>query len=480
MLKQQVLDTIEKNALIAYGDGIVVGISGGYDSVCLLHILYSISSQFALKLYPVHINHMLRDQEAQRDEDFVKEFCTSLGLQAFTKKVDIAAKARSDKISLEEAGRNARYDEFNRVAQLAGACKIAVAHSKNDQAETILMRIFRGTGPEGLKGMDYKRDNIIRPLLDADRLQIEDYVNKMGLKAITDSSNLHTDYFRNRIRLKVIPEINWAVGSDITEKLLRLSKIVVTDEDFLRYNSELYYNKTVKYKKDFYAELDLKELKSMHAAVSSRVLRKVIADFSGSTNGLSYIHIEKLMQLAENGRTGARIDLPLGIVALKSYDCLIVKRQEAEQDYNFAYKLNIPGNTEISGANGLASSQVINFDSAIKCREFIKANKSLFIQFFDFSKLMGKEAEITVRNRRSGDIFKPINSNGTKKLKEYFIDNKIPKNDRDKFPLIAINKEIIWIIGNKTSDNYKVTDNTNSVLMISFTKVNFQANIQNV
>ncbi len=469
MLKQQVLDTIKKNELIDYGDGIVVGISGGYDSVCLLHILYSISSEFGLKLYPVHINHMLRGQEAQRDEDFVKEFCTSLGLQVFTKKIDIAAKAQSDRISLEEAGRNARYEEFNRVAQLTCACKIAVAHSRNDQAETILMRIFRGTGPEGLKGIEYKRDNVIRPLLDADRLQIEDYVNKMGLKAITDSSNLHTDYFRNRIRLKVIPEINSAVGSDITEKLVRLSKIVVTDEDFLRYNSELYYKKTVKYKKDLYAELDLKELKGMHAAISTRVLRKVISDFTGSVNGLSYVHIEKLMQLAKDGRTGARIDLPFGVMAVKSYDCLIIRKQEEEQVYHFAYKLNIPGNTEIAGVNGVVSSQVINFDSVMECGEYIKTNKSLFTQFFDFSKLIGYETEMTVRTRENGDIFKPINSNGTKKLKEYFIDNKIPKNERHKFPLIAINKEIIWIIGNKTSDNYKVTDNTNSVLMISFT-----------
>ena len=470
MLKQQVLDTIKKYDLIHHGDGIVVGISGGYDSVCLLHILSSISSEFDLKLYPVHVNHLLRGSEAQRDEDFVKEFCASLGLQVHIKKTDIAAKAQNEKISLEEAGRNARYEEFHRLARQMGAAKIAVAHSKNDQAETILMRIFRGTGPEGLKGIEYKRGEIIRPLLDADRAQIEDYVNAEGLQAVTDSSNLHTDYFRNRIRLQVLPEINRAAGADITENLLRLSKIIVTDEDFLRYNSELYYKKALKYKKDFYARLDLSQLKKMHPAICSRVLRKVVADITGSINGLSYTHIEKVIGLINDGRSGAGIHLPLGIMAVKSYEVLVICKQAEEPVGSFEYKLNTEGYTEIPEIGGRLCARVIDFENSLECRQFVQANKNTFTQFFDFSKPYRREEfAVMVRNRRNGDIFKPKNSAGTKKLKEYFIDNKVPRSQRDGFPLIAINKEIIWIIGNKTSDNYKVTDNTNSVLMLTFT-----------
>lgn len=189
MLKQLVMDTIKKNGLIDYGDGIVVGISGGYDSVCLLHILYSIAEEYSLKLYPVHINHMLRGDEAMRDETFVRDFCGNLGLEAIVERIDVAKQARLDKISLEEAGRNARYDTFNKVLEEKSAKKIAVAHSKNDQAETLLMRLFRGTGPEGLKGIEYRRNNIIRPLLDAERSSIEEYVDGQGLEAITDSSN---------------------------------------------------------------------------------------------------------------------------------------------------------------------------------------------------------------------------------------------------------------------------------------------------
>lgn len=471
MLKQQIVDTIKKNQLINDGDGVVVGVSGGYDSICLLHILYSISSEFNIKLYPVHVNHMLRGEEALRDENFVKSFCSTLGIDLYVKKIDIAQKAKHDKISLEEAGRNARYEEFNRVAKEVSATKIAVAHSKNDQVETILMRIFRGTGLEGLKGMEFKRDNVIRPLLEVERSQIEGYVNGNGLEAITDSSNLHTDYFRNRIRLNVIPQINSAIGADITDNLLRLSKIVVTDEDFLRYNAELYYEKSVITKKEFYVELDLEELKKMHLAMKKRVLRMAIFNACDSTNGLEYVHIDKILGLIENGRTGARVDITLGMLVLKSYKTLIIKKQETIKDQNYEQKLSIPGITKISCIDSIISTKIVNFETSKSCNEFIFENKDAYNKFIDLEKLQIKnDSGLMVRNRRPGDIFKPLNSIGTKKLKEYFIDNKIPREIRDDFPLLAINKEIIWIIGNKTSDNYKVTDNTKSVLMITFEK----------
>jgi len=469
MLKQQVLDTIKKNELINYGDGIVVGISGGYDSVCLLHILFSVSSELNIKLYPVHINHMLRGEEALRDENFVKGFCFSLGMNLHVEKIDIAKKALQDKISIEEAGRNARYEVFNSVAKEKVATKIAVAHSRNDQAETILMRIFRGTGLEGLKGIEYKRDNIIRPLLDIDRSEIESYVDGNGLEAITDSSNLHTDYYRNRIRINVLPEINSATRSDITENLLRLSKIVVADEEFLRYNAELYYQKAIISEKAGYVELDLAELKNLHQAMISRVLRMAVFSACGSIKGLGYTHVEKLSWLIENGGTGARVDIPLGMMAIKAYTSIIIRRQVAEAQQSFEYKLNIPGNTDLSITNATIMTQIINFETNAGCYEFINKNKDDYTKFIDFGKLdKEKDLDIVVRNRRDGDTFKPLNSNGTKKLKEYFIDKKIPREERNDFPLIAINKEIIWIIGNKTSDNYKVTDNTNSVLMITF------------
>lgn len=471
MLRQQVLETIINRKLINYGEGVVVGVSGGYDSICLLHILYSVSSELGIKLYPVHVNHMLRGDEALRDENFVRSFCSSLGLGLHVRKVDISKKAQDEKISLEEAGRNARYQEFNDIAYQYSAAKIAVAHSRNDQAETILMRIFRGTGPEGLKGMEYKRDNIIRPLLDIDRVQIEQYVNEREIKAVTDSSNLHTDYFRNRIRLNVFPAINSAFGADVTENLLRLSKIVVADEDYLSYNSELYYRKSVISERHMYVELDLSVMKEQHQAVRGRVLRMAIERACGTLNGFEYIHTEKLCLLIDDGRTGARLDLPHGIEAVKSYTTLILKRKANEKQRKFEYRLKIPGETVIESLKTAVSTGVFNFDTNKSCREFINANEKDHTKFIDFDKAAtNKDGTIVVRNRRDGDIFKPLKSNGTKKLKEYLIDNKVPRDDRDTIPLVAMGKEIIWIVGNKLSDNYKVTDNTKSVLMIDYSE----------
>ncbi len=468
MLKQ-VLETINRNDLINHGDGIVVGISGGYDSVCLLHILYYLSKDLDLRLYPVHINHMLRGLEADRDEEFVNDFCLSLGLSLNIKRIDIAKKAKKDKSSIEEAGRNARYEEFNRVAAENSANKIAVAHSRNDQAETILMRIFRGTGLEGLKGIEYKRDNIIRPLLDIDRLHIENYVNDNGLKAVTDSSNLHQDYFRNRIRLNVLPEINNAARIDITENLLRLSKLVVTDEDFLRYNAEIAYKKACKKKETDFVEIDLFELQKMHQAILGRVIRIAILNSCGSIEGIGFNHIDSLVWLIRDGQTGSRTDIPHGMMAVKTYSSIIIKKQGEEKKESFQNKLKIPGRIVLNDIEAVITTKVINFDTSESCQEFVKENIGAYTEFFDFKKLeLESNLDILVRNRRDGDIFKPLNSNGTKKLKEYFIDKKIVREQRMKFPLIAINKEIIWIIGNKTSDKYKVTDNTNSVLMICF------------
>jgi tRNA(Ile)-lysidine synthase len=334
------------------------------------------------------------------------------------------------------------------------------------------MRIFRGTGLEGLKGIEYKRDNIIRPLLDIDRQQIENYVNENGLKAVTDSSNLHTDYFRNRIRLNVLPEINNAARIDITANLLRLSKIVVTDEDFLRYNAEIAYEKSCIKNDTNSVELELSELLKMHPAILGRVIRIAILNSFGSIEGIGFNHIDKFLWLIREGQTGSRIDIPHGMMAVKSYSSIIIKKQGKEKKESFEYKLKIPGKTVLNDIEAVVT-QVINFDTNESCQEFIDENKGVYTEFFDFNKIESeKNLDILVRNRRDGDIFKPLNSIGTKKLKEYFIDKKIDREQRIKFPLIAINKDIIWIIGNKTSDKYKVTDNTNSVLMIYFECIN--------
>ena len=205
---KKVYEYIQKNKLIKESEHIIVGLSGGADSVCLLHILHSLSNRLKIKLTAIHINHMLRGQEAKRDENFAINFCKELGIEIITKRIDVLKIAKEEKISEEEAGRNARYSTFYEYKKILGADKIATAHNKNDNAETVIMNIIRGSGLSGLKGIDAKRNDIIRPILDLERKEIVNYCNACNLGFVTDSTNRETKYTRNKIRLKLIKEID--------------------------------------------------------------------------------------------------------------------------------------------------------------------------------------------------------------------------------------------------------------------------------
>ena len=500
MLKQHVLNTIKNYGLLQKGEGVVVGVSGGYDSICLLHVLYQLSQQLDIKLYPVHINHMLRGQEALRDEQFVEDFCRSLSIEPIIFKIDVAKLAQNDKISLEEAGRNARYDAFSQTLIRTGAKKIAVAHNKNDQVETVLMRIFRGTGTEGMLGMSHLRGNIIRPLLDVSRLDIEHYVHENGLSAILDSSNLETDYTRNKVRLNLLPAINEAMGIDVSDNILRLSSIIRMDEQYLSKQAQIAYKKVcnvsglvnqcntvwdrvVAHTASIEVSMDIKPLLEIDSAIRTRVLRLAIKQVKGNLTGIESIHIDRLNELCISGRTGSSIDIKQGIIATRQYDNIKLSFKSTKQTKDFCEKLNIPGITIIEDTSMQIATEVIvaeTMDNSKDKHDIKQLKNSEKEAYFDLD-LIKKAKErylsdifttqtsgLVVRNRRSGDVFKPFKSNGTKKLKEYLIDEKVPKEIRSSIPLIAVGQEIIWIIGKKTSDNYRVTDNTKFILKISF------------
>lgn len=462
----RVLDTIKKNGIIKKGDSIVVGVSGGPDSVCLLHVLWRLKEEFNLRLVAVHINHMLRGAESYRDEDFVKNLCSMLEIELQSICVDIKKISKEKNMSLEEAGREERYRHFEMAADRVGAKRIAVAHNKNDQAETVLMNIIRGTGLDGLKGMDYIRGSIIRPLLDVERCEIEAYCRDNNLNPITDSSNLENIYARNKIRLNVIPFIDSLFDCNFVKSIDRMNRLIKDDINFIDDKIKKSYYNAVLRKENAEVELLLGKLKRMHVAVKRRVIRKAINEVKGNVKGIESIHIESVIDMANNGRVGAKLDLP-GIKIGKTYDSIRFYKNEKKADtFEFVAGLSIPGLTEIGDNKHLIEASVITEYNA---GEFKGIRGSSLTQFFDYDRL---NEGINVRKRKEGDYFKPINSNGTKKLKEYFIDNKIPREMRDNIPLIARESEIIWIVGYKISDKFKVTENTKRVLRLAY-KSNF-------
>lgn len=483
ILQNKVLNTIMTNHLIDKGDGVVVGVSGGPDSVCLLHILHAISDILGIQLYAVHINHMLRGDEADSDEKYTSDLCKELNIQLNIVHIDVRKMARQMGTSVEEAGRIARYAEFDRIAAEVGAKRIAVAHNKNDQAETVMMHIIRGSGIKGLIGMELSRGAIIRPLLNISRSEIEQYCRDNSLSPRIDSSNLRSEYSRNKVRLDLFPYIDKNFNSNIIESLLRLSQHALEDNDYLEKCAVKAYEEClIKCSCENSVELDIEKFVAQHRAIKIRVIRQAVLRCAGSINGIGSLHLSAVLKLAERGITGTTAELPGGIRAAVSYGVLRIYKEEKSSDqYKEQGKnksrngqgsnvlpaegieLSIPGTVYAEELGMTVSTSVLDVFDVDNCNGM---GYNSLVQFFDYQLI---KQGINIRNRHDGDIFKPIKSNGTKKLKEYFIDNKIPREIRSHIPLICTGNEVIWIVGYKISDKFKVTENTKRVLKIEIT-----------
>lgn len=498
MVVENVVNAIEKYNLIDKGDKVIVGLSGGPDSVCLLHVLHTVRERLGFRLYALHVNHQLRGAEADADEAYVRELCTRLGIELHVKSIAISEFAAEKGLSLEEAGREVRYREFDALAKALGGARIAVAHNKNDQAETVLMRILRGTGLDGLKGMNHKRESVIRPLLDTERRAIEQYCSDQGLTPRTDRSNLENVYTRNRIRLELIPYIDGLFETDVVESLYRMSSVIKEDCELLEDSVDRALEQCRIEERQAEIVLSTEELEKMKNGMVKRVLRSAVMHVKGDLKGIENHHIERAASLAAKGKTGAVAQLPHGLRAVRSYGTLKIFKEIGEAGMQkYGQELKTPGNTWIKELNACIDVSLIKEVADIK--KFAFAETTSLEQFFDYDMLREYEnnnssslpnrhgihegqrniigevvvspapAEgIYIRNRREGDTFKPLKSIGTKKLKEYFIDNKIPRDERDKIPLVAKNNEIVWVVGYKISDKFKVTENTKNVVRVKY------------
>lgn len=459
----KVLETIARRSLIESGDKIVAGVSGGPDSVCLLHVLHSLSAKINIKVFAIHINHGLRGDESDADEAFTQKMCDKMGIYLRSLAFDISEASRKEKVSLEEAGREIRYREFERYASEIGAAKIAVAHNKNDQAETVMMNILRGAGLKGMAGMDYQRGRIIRPLLDISRHDIEKYCEENNLSYRIDSSNLKAEFTRNRLRLETIPGINKSFGVDLTETLHRMASILKNDSSFLEEAALKAFNGCFSEYGNNYVALNIKGIRNLHPALFSRVVLIAVSRIKGDLKDIGSKHIEDIIELVNKGRTGSVIQLPENIRAGISYNLLKFYTEKIKLKNAFSYELKIPGLTYISETAAYIDASIGSRSSEVD--KYMRISYNSLEQFFDYDRL---KRGINIRNRQEGDIFAPFKSRGTKKIKEYFIDNKIPRDKRDEIPLITMGSEVVWIIGYKISDKFKVTENTKTILRLKY------------
>lgn len=299
MFETKVLDCITKYNMISNGDKIVVAVSGGPDSMSLLNVLISMKEKFNIELFVAHVNHMIR-AVADSETEYVKRFCESKNIPCFVKKVDVIKIAEQEKISTEEAGRNERYKFFDEIFNQVGANKIAIAHNKNDNAETVLMNIMRGTSPSGIKGIEPVRDNkYIRPLIDTNRQDIEKYCEECNLNPKFDESNNENVYTRNKIRNLLIPYIKKEFNPNIIDSIDRLSELAEQEESYIEdMLRQTYKQLLVESGKDVVV-LDLKQFNKVHYFMRSKVLLNAIESLFGTTKGIEKVHIEDIIKLCE-------------------------------------------------------------------------------------------------------------------------------------------------------------------------------------
>ncbi len=459
-LKQTMIQTIQRENLIKDGDKILVALSGGPDSVALLHALKSLQSRFGLKLYAAHLNHKIRGMEAQKDALYAAQLCDSLSVTFFVKAVDVPLYASENKLSLEEAARKIRYEMLFEVKEKISADKIAVAHNLDDQAETILMRMLRGTGIKGLKGMDYIRDGcVIRPLMDVQKKDIVAYCNENELSPRIDKTNLEPDYTRNKIRLRLIPYIENEFSPNLKETLSRMSNIIREDSDYLEKEAENYFKKEAIVISENTVKLDNFEINSLHNSMKKRLIRLCIRHCLKTLEGIESIHIDDVMSIMKSSRNEAVLNLPKGLFVYKKPDGIYFTLSQIEHSVNsFEYSL-------IPGENVLIKEIEMKIESKIMPKEkCILLPTGQFTKAFDLNKIKG---DIKIRTRAEGDKMKPMGLGGTKKLKDIFIDMKIPREKRDSIPVVCDDNGIIWLVGNKISEDYKIDDSTTTVIRLS-------------
>ena len=457
---RKVIDYIRENNLIKPGDKILIALSGGPDSVCLLNILFELQGELNIEIAAAHLNHLLRDKDAFEDEEYVVNLCNSMGIKCFTKRVDINKYAKEYKLSSEMAGRNVRYDFFDEILERENFNKIATAHNANDQAETILFRLMRGTGLEGLCGIKSLRDNkIIRPILCLTREEIEKYIELRNLNPRIDKTNFERVYNRNKIRLDILPYMKENFNEDIIQTLNRMSLLLQRDNEFLENLSLDLYNNYCIESDDYF--IIKSEIFKKEEAIFNRVLRHAITKFSKSNYDFEMKHIYKIISLAKNN-SGKIIDLPNGIYAENVYGDIYIKNRlekydTIEEKRELIFDKNYVNDTFIEFSDFKFKFLIINSYNEMELKE------SKSVKYFDFDKV---SSTISVRYRKNGDKIMPLGMKGNKKLKDIFIDMKIPKEERDNVPILCFDDNIAWIIGIRTSEKYKVTNKSKNILKV--------------
>jgi tRNA(Ile)-lysidine synthase len=458
---QTVRETIARHKMFEPGDSVLVAVSGGPDSVALIHILNTISGEYSLRLAVAHLNHCLRGRESDRDAEFVAALAESFDWPFFLEKKDVRAFQRRRHLSPEEAARLVRYEFYDAVASKEAFNKIALGHHGDDNAELVLMNLLRGSGPLGLSGIaPVRNNNIVRPLIGLKRSQILDYISEKKIAFLTDSSNMDLAYRRNKIRHHLIPELKKSYNPAIVDSLNRLGEILQAEDQWIDDAIEPVFSDCVLNRASEWISLALPGVSGLDLAAGRRIVRKAIFYVKKDLRRITFFHVDAVLELAKKGQAGSSLDLPDGVRVIKDTAALTIKKEDQASGatvIDYRYTIAGEGTTLIKEAN--IAIKLVEIGTAA-LPDFKKSGKSR--AFFDRDCL---RFPLVVRNFRPGDRFSPLGVDGTQKLKKYFSNNKIPAGQRKNCPLLLSEKKIIWVAGHRIDNSVKLGPETRRVLM---------------
>jgi tRNA(Ile)-lysidine synthase len=451
-------ETIARFQLLEPGDRVLVAVSGGPDSVALLHGLLALKNELNLHLVVAHLNHKLRGIESDEDEQFVKTLASRLKIPFFSKRVDVKREAKRRKLSIEECAREVRYEYLQKLADKVNADRIATGHQADDQAETFLMRLIRGAGGTGLSGIPAKRGKIIRPLIHTKREEIERFLRTNQITYRVDPSNYLTDHFRNRVRLSLLPKLKQEYNPQIVEVLNRTADIISCQQEHIEKKCEEILQaianmgrRRIVIRSNRFALYD--------GCLQRQMIRLCVRELKGDLNQLGFEPVERTLDLVSRKKSGRKVKLTGKIwMEIGGGELVISEAETGEHDY----PLSLPGGTNLA-------------DWGIKIRSRILERKSIRLDIIvedqnvamlDWEKL---KSPFRLRSVRNGDRFTPLGMKGTKTLADFLIDAKVPHHRRDEVPILTSKGRIVWVVGFRISDEFKVTDQTKKVLKLQVT-----------
>ncbi len=431
MLIKKLSQTVKRHSMLHSGDSVLVCVSGGPDSMCLLHALLAVREKFELCIHICHFDHMIRGRESGLDREFVESFARVHKLPFFSSRKNVRLHARRNKLSIEEAGRNLRHAFFIDAAKKNNIPVIATGHHMDDQAETVLINLLRGAGVAGLSGIPPVREDIssgiriIRPLITIRRFEIIRYLQKNQIPFREDRSNAETVYLRNSIRLELLPFLESKYGPGIAEKLARTAEIMEEHKDYLNL-ARATLAESLKSAGHSPPEIPLKALNDSHPASNRILFQSAFNAAEGGDAVLSYNHIDQLNRLARSKKPNLKLDLPSGVTCVREYNRIIFKKGIPEKpEAQPTEQMRIPGKNELPG---FGCTLEFSVSGAKNSGDSGGTDASI-----DFDKV---KFPLYARSRKDGDRFSPLGMRGTRKLKDFFIDKKIPLADRDRKPVV--------------------------------------------